>query len=265
MEICMQKSALERNSNKLHSFNRKHPALNRPRREEAIDTLTVWIGSAATLRYRAERLSVWNRYSHNIILGYLIAHEQKIQWACIMYLVGTVNRRGYMYLSQQKGTNCDACGPYPSIWCTMKPIFRRIRLIRCVYESLRCLHHEIWRFLCSRQQQWQQWHDRLLYPLCMRAGVIIANILLKRICSWSQTRTHSRSHACLTYLHACSYQLLSIMSLLRFFEPTINLPTPSQAQLVWYSINIAHPTCSLTSHTFVAKVEGVAFSFSNNL
>ena len=56
----------------------------------------------------------------------------------IMHWVGTVDRHGYP--SQQKGTICDACGPYPSIWHTMKPVFHRIWLIHCVYESLRCLY-----------------------------------------------------------------------------------------------------------------------------
>ena len=36
-------------------------------------------------------------------------------------LVGTVDRRGYG--SKQKGTICDARGPYPSIWRTLKPFF----------------------------------------------------------------------------------------------------------------------------------------------
>ena len=39
-------------------------------------------------------------------------------------------------------------GLYPTIWRTQTPFFRRIRLIRCAYELLRCLHLEIWRFLC---------------------------------------------------------------------------------------------------------------------
>ena len=84
-------------------------------------------------------------------------------------LMGTIDKRGYGI--QQKGTIYDARGPYPSIWRTLKPVFCRIRLIRCAYESHRCLHLEIWRFLCSRRQQRQrQRHDRLLYPLRMRAG-----------------------------------------------------------------------------------------------
>ena len=62
MEICMQKSILVRNSNKLCSFNRKHPVLNRPRWEEAIDTLTIWVAIAATLWYRAEKSGIRNRY-----------------------------------------------------------------------------------------------------------------------------------------------------------------------------------------------------------
>ena len=41
-----------------------------------------------------------------------------------MKWVGTVDRRGYG--GQQKGTICDVRGPYPSIWRTLKPIFRQI-------------------------------------------------------------------------------------------------------------------------------------------
>ena len=41
----------------LHSFNRKkHPALNKSRWEESIDTLTLWTAITATLRYRAEKI-----------------------------------------------------------------------------------------------------------------------------------------------------------------------------------------------------------------
>ena len=35
--------------------------------------------------------------------------------------MGTVDRHGYG--GKQKGTICDARGPYPSIWCTLKPVF----------------------------------------------------------------------------------------------------------------------------------------------
>ena len=49
-----------------------------------------------------------------------------------------------------------------------------------------------------------------------------------------------------------------------FFKPTAKLPTPNQQpSLEQYGILlIAHPTCSFTSHTSIAKIEGVAFSFS---
>ena len=61
------------------------------------------------------------------------AHEQKTQWTCIMHWVGTVVRRGYVSL--QKGTICDARGPCPLIWRTLKPVFRRIWLIRYMLTS----------------------------------------------------------------------------------------------------------------------------------
>ena len=40
-KFAYKKYVSVRNSNKLCSSNRKHPALNRPRREEALDTLIV--------------------------------------------------------------------------------------------------------------------------------------------------------------------------------------------------------------------------------
>jgi hypothetical protein len=55
-------------------------------------------------------------------------HEQKahgLQW------VGAVDRHG-----QRKGSICDAQGPYPWIWNTLKPVFRQIRLTHCAYESI---------------------------------------------------------------------------------------------------------------------------------
>ena len=48
-------------------------------------------------------------------------------------------------------------------------VFHQIRHICCAYNSVRCLDLQIWQFLCPRQQR-QRRHDRLLYPLCMRAG-----------------------------------------------------------------------------------------------
>ena len=76
-------------------------------------------------------------------IGYSCVHEQKAQGRCI---VGTVDKHGYG--GQQKGTICDARGPCPSIWNTLKPDFHRIWLIPCAHESHRRLYLEIWRILC---------------------------------------------------------------------------------------------------------------------
>ena len=51
-----------------------------------------------------------------------------------------------------------------------KATFHQIRQICCAYNSLRCLHLQIWRFLCPQLKR--QWHIWLLYPLCMCTGVI---------------------------------------------------------------------------------------------
>ena len=83
-----------------------------------------------------------------------------------MYQVGTVDRCGYV--SQQKGTICDARGPCLSIWCTLKPVFHRIRLIHCAYKLFICLYLKIWRFLCSQRQRQ---HNPL--PLAHAHGVTV--------------------------------------------------------------------------------------------
>jgi hypothetical protein len=60
----------------------------------------------------------------------------------------------------------------------MKPVFRQIRLIRCVYELLRCLHLEIWQFLCPQTGR----THRLLYPLLrMRARRVMMSVC---VCVW---------------------------------------------------------------------------------
>jgi hypothetical protein len=62
MEICMGKQYSARNSGILQPFNKKHVSLNSPHRVEAIDTLTIDIAIASSLRHRAENLGVRNRY-----------------------------------------------------------------------------------------------------------------------------------------------------------------------------------------------------------
>ena len=60
------------------------------------------------------------------------------------YIVGNVDGCGYD--GKIKYTICDACRPYHSIFNILKPVFRQIRQIRCIFESLRCLDVEIWGF-----------------------------------------------------------------------------------------------------------------------
>ena len=81
---------------------------------------------------------------------------------------------------------------------------------------------------------------------------------------------HVLSISCMFDLLACMYVQLSIVenessSILQAnCQPANTIantkPSATVARAVWYSI-IAHPTCSLTSHTSIAKIEGVAFSF----
>jgi hypothetical protein len=77
------------------------------------------------------------------------AQDSLVQARAVVSIGMIWHRRGYD--GQQKGTICDARGSCPSIWSILKPVFRQVRLIRCTYESLRCLDVEIWRFLCGRQ------------------------------------------------------------------------------------------------------------------
>ena len=83
--------------------------------------------------------------------------------------------------------------------------------------------------------------------------------------SWSQTFTPSRSHACSIATFICMYTYSYRLNLLRFFKPTVNLPSATVAWSIVCGILLtAHPTCSLTSHTYMANIEDVAFSFGNS-
>ena len=87
------------------------------------------------------------------------------------------------------------------------------------------------------------------------------------------TQTHMLAHDCkhvrVIDLLACMYVQLSIVEnesflILSNYQPanTIAKPSTTVAQAVWYSIN-SHPTCSLTSHTSIAKIEGVTLLFGD--
>ena len=69
----------------------------------------------------------------------------------------------------------------------------------------------------------------------------------------------SRSPTYSIYLDNYSCRSLRISFNQANYQPT-NIQ-PSTARVVWSST--AHPTCSLTSHTSTAKMEGVAFLFGN--
>ena len=52
------------------------------------------------------------KHSLHLDLALVVHMSRKYSWYAYA-LMGTVNRRGYD--GQQKGTICDACGPYPLI------------------------------------------------------------------------------------------------------------------------------------------------------
>jgi hypothetical protein len=105
--------------------------------------------------------------------------------ACIMYRVGTVDRRG-----QQKHTIFDACGQSPSIWSTLKLVFRKIRLISWAYESLRCLNitEAESGHACSRSR------SCLLYHMAS-INFLLIKLFNPRSCSRSRSVSYSRSRS----------------------------------------------------------------------
>ena len=97
---------------------------------------------------------------------YLRMLGQLYTWAESTRLaVGAVDRHG-----QQKCTICDARGPCQRNRSVLKPVFRWFRQIHCVYELLRYLDLEMWRFSWWQRQQTDNRQNRLLYPLRMRMG-----------------------------------------------------------------------------------------------
>ena len=88
---------------------------------------------------------------------------------------------------------------------------------------------------------------------------------LLRACSLAIPNMHPLSTSRVLDLLACMYVQHESSSILQAnCQPANTIantkPSATVARAVWYSI-IAHPTCSLTSHTSIAKIEGVAFSF----
>ena len=83
--------------------------------------------------------------------------------------MGTADRRGYG--GQQRRTICDARGSYPSIWRTLKPVFRRIRLIRVITSRLDAYISRYGDF-CANDNDNNDNDDMTNYftHLCMRAG-----------------------------------------------------------------------------------------------
>ena len=78
-------------------------------------------------------------------------------------VVGMVDGRGYD--GRQKDAICDIRGPCLTIGSTFKSVCRWFRLIGHIYELLRCLDVEIWRF-----SWWQQTDGQLLYPCACAQG-----------------------------------------------------------------------------------------------
>ena len=88
-------------------------------------------------------------------------------------------------------------------------------------------------------------------------------------CSRLQICTPSWFHACLIYLHACTYGYWLLRMSLWLFKPTVNLPTNIQssatvAAVVWYSINgpaTPHGASQATHWPSIASIEGLVWRF----
>ncbi len=106
----------------------------------------------------------------------LIEHMPLIQ-ACAVVLIG-VSDIGVAMMGNQKALFVTLVDLIPRFeaYIYLKPVFCQVRLIRCVYESLRCLDVEIWGFCADDRRQTNQ----LLYPLlCMRARGVMSDSLLQ--------------------------------------------------------------------------------------
>ena len=101
---------------------------------------------AATIRGRLLFLSQSSRCGYYSGCGF---YSNK--YGMRICIVGTGN--GYGYDDKQKCTICGACRPYHSILGVLKPVFRWIWRICNAYNSLRCLDHQIWRFLCPQRRR----------------------------------------------------------------------------------------------------------------
>ena len=83
-------------------------------------------------------------------------------------MMGTVDRRGYG--GQQKDIICDACGLYPSIWCTLKPVFRQFIVLTSRSDTYILIYDDF----CANNNDNDNNNDDdktdYFTPLCMRAG-----------------------------------------------------------------------------------------------
>ena len=98
--------------------------------------------------------ATWTVIIYTWSLQFSCAHEQKAHGlgAHTVCIVSMVDGRGYD--CQQEDTICDACRPCYLIRSALMPILGQVRLIRCAYESLTCLHLEIWRLFVDKTMTW---------------------------------------------------------------------------------------------------------------
>ena len=128
--------------------------------------------------------------------------------SCICNM-GTVDGCGYD--GQQKYTICDACRQYRSILSILKPVFRRIQQIHCVYNSLRYLDRQIWLLLCSRRQTLTDYFTRAqvrrIYNNIMVYRYLRAQLLsllwLVRACTLEVTKCNDSIITCKLWISHC--------------------------------------------------------------
>ncbi len=161
------------------------------------------------------------------------------------------HRHGYD--GQQKCTICDTHGSCPSIWSILKPIFCQVRLIRCAYESLRCLDIEIWWFLCG----WQTTDDvctwgKNYFHACfgtLEAQVLwIENLVTMLLTKISRCMPWKFPPYC--YFHTCIWYML--------FWTYICACTPCK-KMALYSCRICQKHITTSSEAMVNQTSTMQF------
>ena len=78
---------------------------------------------------------------------YVLLYTQQFDTIIVIIVIFFVDNNRIAFFGHRPTLARGGCQGNRSI---LKPVFRRFRPIHCAYVSLRCLHLEIWRFLCRQ-------------------------------------------------------------------------------------------------------------------